>query len=155
MNINWSYVAGLFDGEGSVSTGVGNGVTASTIAQSGPKGLTLLEDVANFLRANGVRCIVYSTGAAGTDRRVLESYRLSVHGFKESSKFLKSVLPMLRVKRTVAQDLIRYVTLFPSITTSPLAKLYRMEKQKKTAVSGAAWVERMKGCKMGRPRKTA
>ncbi len=152
MRLDWSYVAGIFDGEGCVNIGAGSGSVSSTIAQSGPKGLVLLEDIATFLRINGIRCVVYSTGLAGTGRRKLESYRLSVYSFKEAAKFLSCVIPMLRIKRTVAQDLIRYVTLFPSIVTSPLASRYRSEKQAQNLKSGDEWVERFKGCKMGRPK---
>jgi len=150
--MNWSYVAGLFDGEGTVGIGVGKGTIAAAIAQSGSKGLSLLEEVATFVRGHGIRCVVYSTGLAGQGRRKLESYRLSIHGFSQAPLFLKEILPLLRIKRSIAQDVIRYTTLFPSIVTSPMARQYRTEKQAKSLKSGAEWLERFGGCKMGRPK---
>lgn len=130
--MSWQYVAGFFDGEGSVGTASHcSGRKASAyIAQSGAQGLLVLQEINSFLAEQGIRSSVFQTGIATGHKRTMPSYRLGVGGFGSVEKFLRGVFPYLRVKKAAAQDILRYCIIFPNISYSPLAKSWRSEKQR-------------------------
>lgn len=154
MDMSWPYIAGFFDGEGSIgvaahATGRKAGIY---IAQSGRMGQITLIEIQVFLKSQGIDSAVFQTGKAGVSKRTKPSYRLAVNGFTGTTKFLKAVLPYIRIKRSQAQDVLRYNVLFPNLFKSPLAAAWRREKQLKSVVRGAAWHALYDGRKIGRPR---
>lgn len=135
MAMTWGYIAGFFDGESTVavathSTGRKSG---AYIAQSGPRGLIVLTEIQEFLETQGIKSSVFQTGVASQHKRTMPSYRLAVNGFVGVTNFLSQMLPYLRVKRTVAQDILRYNKMYPNIQRSPLAAAWRREIQQKAA----------------------
>lgn len=110
--MNWGYVAGFFDGEGTfhyVSTH-GNIVPYISIAQSGAIGRLALEDIKEFLASNGID--------SGIDRKEIKggnyqlAYSLRVRKREHVDAFLRGVLPYLRIKKVKAQDNLRFSTLY-------------------------------------------
>lgn len=157
MVMSWQYIAGFFDGEGSIGTGVhstGRQATAY-IAQSGPVGLLTLRRISEFLTENGIKNSVFESGKAGKHLRTMPSYRLALCGYTSVVKFLTALFPYLYIKKTFAQDILRYHKLYPSIQTSPLAAAYRSERQRANAPRGEEWRARNVVNRIGRPRKFA
>lgn len=154
MDMSWPYIAGFFDGEGSIGVSSSNSGRKAGIyiAQSGRMGQIVLEEIQTFLRLRGVDSSVFCTGITGIAKRTKPSYRLGVCGFTGTVTFLKGVLPYLRIKRAQAQDVIRYSILYPNLFKSPLTAAWRREKQLKSVVRGAAWHARYDGRKIGRPK---
>jgi len=152
--MNWAYIAGFFDGEGSVGTcPATSGRHASVyIAQSGARGLLVLEEIREFISGWKIKSSVFCTGKATQHMRTMPSYRLGICGFTSTVAFLRIVFPYLRIKKAAAQDLIRYDKMFPSVQKSPLARAYRRERQIKCMVRGDAWHARYDGRVTGRPK---
>ena len=110
MVVNWAYIAGFFDGEGNV--GVYGRTPAVTMTQTNE---VVLRKIQGFLGTVGIKSSMYG----------YKPYRSSTHNFvwklsirsKESTeKFLHGVIPYLCVKKVVAQDVQRFVQLYPKMT---------------------------------------
>lgn len=90
--MNWSYVAGFFDGEGCVSKS--NRKTYSvTICQADFQGQVLL-DISEFLESEGIGSAIYSAG-----KSIRPCSNLMITNQRSLLKFLESVLPFIIVKR--------------------------------------------------------
>jgi hypothetical protein len=152
MVMSWQYIAGFFDGEGSMGINVGGRRLGVYIAQSGPLGLLLLGRIRSFLDEQGVKSSVYETGKAGKHRRTMPSYRIGMCGFDSALRFITCVFPYLYIKKSYAQDVIRYNILYPSLNTSPLASAWRREKQQMCMLRGAEWHAVFDGKATGRPK---
>src|SRR6266576_1708604 len=121
--MNWSYIAGFFDGEGNTGTPLCHSSILLNITQSGDKGKLLLDEIKEYLLTFGIIAKVRPRTPIPNRK---QCYMLWVRP-STSLLFLRAVLPYLRIKRTIAQDLIRFKLLYPSITTSPLAFEVRKE----------------------------
>lgn len=119
--MNWQWLAGFFDGEGSV------GIKTSTykdtfyvspclqLKQAGDKGQRILQEIKLFLEEQRIKVNGPYFIKARQDSRVghcQESYSLQLGDQESVSRFLKNLLPYLRVKKTEAQDLQRFFTLY-------------------------------------------
>ena len=113
--MNWSYIAGFMDGEGSVmfqSSSASFSVTVA-LSQSGSPGKILLEEIRSFIRGYGIRSAIQSKKPKKGElaKKIMHSLRL---GQRESvCKFLTNVIPYLHMKKTPAQDALRTFKLFP------------------------------------------
>jgi len=110
MVLSWEYIAGFFDGEGHVCVIIKSNNVG--MCQQGDNGKLVLSDIAETCAVAGIHCGVY---AANEAKRAVQMYRLSVQGRESCRRFLMKVLPFLRVKRTIAQDALRFFTLYPPI----------------------------------------
>lgn len=136
MQITWQYLAGFFDGEGSISLtqnksrpntanynciftqGVDNGAEC------------LFADIQGFLRERGCKSYVQKRGKTRNRFTNKDIFALQIMSRPSCKIFLEGVLPYLRVKKTKCQDILRYMNLFP-----PLPKYYcmiRNEQYRKT-----------------------
>lgn len=112
--LNWSYVAGFFDGEGNIET---MQPTAPRIAigQAGAIGLLCLNNISSFLRQQGVESrIANFEKPLGLGKKPM--HYLRIIGREPCGRLLSSMLPYLQVKKTMAQDTVRFLKLFPPIT---------------------------------------
>ena len=110
--INWGYIAGFFDGEGSVGLSrnkrTGNARFYVSIAQSEKNdGFWVLSKVAEFLRAHGVSVKSVSGST---------NFNLQINNLSGIRAFLEGVLPYLMVKKVLAQDCLRYLIMYPDLT---------------------------------------
>jgi hypothetical protein len=154
MVMSWQYIAGFFDGEGSIATGAGYNSrrVGIYIAQSGDRGLWVLTEIQKFLADCGIKSSVFATGKIGKNGMTKQAYRLGVCGFISARDFLVAVFPYLYIKKTFAQDVLRYDKLFPSLMTTVSAASWRRENQAKRANRGAAWHAKFDGKVTGRPK---
>jgi hypothetical protein len=112
--MNWCYMAGFFDGEGTVQPkGQHNGCSLQLIASMVQVERKVLDDIAEFLAAHGIASTIRTELRNNPKWRTC--YRLDIKGRRESvCDFLRSMLPFLIVKKVIAQDCLRYAKLFPS-----------------------------------------
>ncbi len=98
--IDWSYVAGFFDGEGTVGTSGKYSICAS-ISQ---KDLHVLDLIVHFLLGQGVEANIngYPSGASNLCIRA-----------RSLKSFLEGVRPYVIVKKQVVEDAWRSLRLFP------------------------------------------
>lgn len=112
--ISWAYVAGFFDGEGHVCVITKNSNVG--LCQAGPEGERVLHEIAAMCATVGIHCGVYDSNELKRETMGLKRmYRLSIQGRESCRRFLIRVLPYLRVKRVIAQDALRFFTLYPPI----------------------------------------
>jgi hypothetical protein len=119
MDLNWSYIAGFFDGEGHAT--LSKHKLQAGITQAGEMGRVTLGEIRDFLIQYGIKARLYPK------KQVTGHKKLYMLSFSPSSaeSFLRSLLPYLRIKRTTAQDILRYRKMFPSLATSHLCREYR------------------------------
>ena len=101
--MNWSYIAGFFDGEGSINLQPRS--CQASFTQVIRKDM-VLENIQSFLRSRGVRSGLSShSGRKGTKWNPTQ--RLTVSDHCSVVKFLQSVLPYLTVKKEKAEKAIK------------------------------------------------
>ena len=118
MQITWQYVAGLFDGEGYVGVQVGGKAVSAkwSIAQSGKQGELLFSHLIPWLRAQGVK--VYLHGYQCKDPRFQKKWAISGHTRASVNALLQGIFPYLIVKKLIAQDILRFLKVFPKLSTA-------------------------------------
>ncbi len=117
MQISLEYIAGFFDGEGSVSTvaykhRVGIASTIVTISQTGDEGRYILAMIRDFLWERGIKGYVHSQ-VRRYPHRQMHHYKISAR--TSTTAFLALMLPRVSVKRVVVQDTLRFHQLYPSL----------------------------------------
>ncbi len=131
MKISWSYVAGFFDGEGSISVVRRKVESTSCVtvsfAQSSDDDQPppILAEISALLTEHGIRHGLYddkrSTGRTGelpngrviTTRRI--SWKIQIFNRAGCQRVLELLGPYLRVKKVRAEDTIRFMKLFPDM----------------------------------------
>jgi hypothetical protein len=121
MRITWEYIAGFFDGEGSVSTQnqihrPGSYCTGVAIAQSGDEGSTVLSAIQAFLLVHGIKGYIHHN-RRGTNRP-MHYYKISAR--PSVTLFLEAMLPRVSVKRLIVQDTLRFLKLYPSVNSAAI-----------------------------------
>lgn len=117
MKVTIEYIAGFFDGEGCVSTHQnrarrGAFGTSISIGQSGDEGRQILAAIQTWLTDRGVNSYLLL-------RKRKAQYRpmwvLSVMARPSVTAFLALLRPHVSVKKTVVEDTLRFLKLYPSI----------------------------------------
>jgi len=112
--VNWAYIAGFFDGEGSVVSMMNYALSPSIeMSQSKVVGKLLLEDIQKFLKENGIESSVRERLTSPSHLGKQPVYNLRLRSVEGVQKFILSTLPYLRIKRAVAQDVMRFRKLYP------------------------------------------
>lgn len=114
--LNWSYIAGFFDGEGCICVPhspvtVRGGIFISMV-QTKYEGSLLIASIANFLQSNSIGCAV-KHGITPSNPKWASSHRVDITNWEDGVRFLSFVLPYLTIKKTQAQDTIRYHKIYP------------------------------------------
>jgi hypothetical protein len=130
--LNWDYVAGFFDGEGNISVGPNaarpsTGQYRASFSQSGAIGGYILYKIKEFLAVNGIHSLLRMQSKE-TERHQT-SYALLISGKTPLLSFLSAIFPYLCVKRTQAQDAIRFLRLYPDRQALVLANMNRERKK--------------------------
>jgi len=107
------YIAGFFDGEGWVGMSrAAKGVNVRVrIVQTAERGRILLEEIQTFMAVFNVKSSVRIAPTGDTARKIL--WVLEITSRRSVLEFLQRVMPFIHIKRTEAQDVIRYCTIFP------------------------------------------
>lgn len=116
--LDWSYVAGFFDGEGyaCVRRTKDNGLSFQAgMAQGGPEGKSVFDDMMTFFAARGIKADVYRHSRSVNK----QMWALRIVSRDSLCKFLEAVLPYLRIKKVQSQDILRFFRIYP-----PLKKYY-------------------------------
>ena len=122
VNMNWSYVAGFFDGEGCISLSI-RGTGPQLVLHISQKDPQPLRDIQAFLQEWGIRV---NGLYAYTDKH---AWRIHIGHYKSAILCLRMMLPYLRtVKHTVAQDAIRYSLLYPQLKAGTPAHTMLMKE---------------------------
>lgn len=113
MNFSWPYIAGFFDGEGSVFLRSGCNYIAPIVQiyQGGPSGKALLEAMQSWLAERGIERAVISCPRPSGHGKVV--FVLRFEGRRDVSRFISSALPHLHIKKAAAQDVLRFVRMYP------------------------------------------
>lgn len=114
--LTWEYIAGFFDGEGHIVSRWPS--SQLSIAQSGPEGHSVLSAIQDFFFGVGVPAKIIPQKSKYPGAKPM--WILFVTGRAHVLFLLKKLLPFLRIKRTKAQDAIRYDILYPRITSGVL-----------------------------------
>lgn len=112
MNFSWPYVAGLFDGEGTIFMRCGqNGIVpVAAIYQGGKHGQGLLDSLREWLMPYGAKCFSKcAPNRSGFNKPV---YVLTLRGRNPVGQFIIYALPYLNVKKTQAQDILRFIWMY-------------------------------------------
>lgn len=112
--MTWQYIAGFFDGEGTVRF-TNQGGLAITIAQSRDRGADVLRKMCHFLSTQGIKSRQY------------KPYRQNMHTLGLTDRphvlaFLRGVFPHTEVKRIEVQDHLRFTQLYPRMEPGTLAR---------------------------------
>ena len=119
--LSWPYIAGFFDGEGCVRiyTRSGKRICAAHarihITQTGNRGRVLLENMAEFLSALDINGVVRRAGVPRRSNHA-QAWTLTFDKRESARKFLIYILPHLTIKKVEAQDVLRYLTMYPKIS---------------------------------------
>lgn len=118
--MNWAYIAGFFDGEGSIHVPMGQKfVTSVFISLYQSDQLPLLR-IQKFLESHGIHCKVRQEKRIreGPHRIVSkkEQYILEFSKKESAYIFLRSIRPYSLVKKQIVEDCIRYLKIFPPMT---------------------------------------
>jgi len=111
--MSWEYLAGFFDGEGSIRVQMGHRATAVHIGihQSDERGKIVLTEIKQFLCEEGIPSgLQFQRLTPNTNKPM---YRLYVYNIEAAKKFVEGVMPYLRIKKLECQDIYRFVCIFP------------------------------------------
>jgi len=128
VDLTWQYVAGFFDGEGHISFGKHN--LQMGITQAGNIGKCVLAEIEDYFAQSGISSHLHAKKPGSILGRK-QIYMLSITRL-QALALLRKLLPYLRVKKVLAQDVIRYKKLYPNMITSPLCANYRGHDRIKT-----------------------
>lgn len=115
-SFQWEYIAGFVDGEGHISMSANNGFCARVmLSQVGVRGQLMLSELRQWLLAHGIKGRVSTTSEINPKWQ--KAYRLDIDSRESVRLLLIKVLPFLHIKKCEAQDVLRTLTLFPSMNT--------------------------------------
>lgn len=106
--MNWPYIAGFFDGEGTAM------LCSKSFRVAIPQtNKQVLQEIQRFLHGVGIRTSL-STYPMRSNKLAKKPIWVLNSSTRESVVlFLRATLPFLRVKKVVAQDILRYAKLYP------------------------------------------
>jgi hypothetical protein len=134
--MNWDYIAGFFDGEGSLSTMnfTWRNTLANTvvcITQTGQEGWVVLNVMMVFLREHGIVSYISTQKRRANYRQM---HHLKICARPSVRLFLDQMVSRVSVKKVVVQDTLRFIKVFPSIKGATTANRNR-ERGKYGAVN--------------------
>ncbi len=121
MKMSWEYIAGFFDGEGSISgiTRASNACWGVSISQSNFSGSgvapPILLEISAFLTLRGINHTVCPNKDKDKKAHHRDNFSLQIFNRAGMSAFIRGTLPFLRVKKQVAEDLVRFLKIYPSL----------------------------------------
>lgn len=106
--MTWDYIAGFFDGEGHISTHA-RGMMWS-IAQGGSRGRRLLEEIHDFLVAEGF------TPTLGKGNPIPSGtiWQMWICNRKDIVRLYGYLAHRIHIKKTEMQDVVRYIKMYPA-----------------------------------------
>lgn len=107
--MNWAYIAGFFDGEGHLRVKRGGRVWQLTQVHRGS-----LEQIAAFLGRHGIPSHIYDIGTGKSRKHWQPISTLFVMNTPDVVKILQAIRPWVIVKKQEIEDVLRFLTLFPS-----------------------------------------
>lgn len=109
--VSWAYLAGFFDGEGTIHTSAK--VIRWSVTQS-PAGLSALQAIQHFLSEQGIRSgIIPNRYHYKGQPKVM--HVLVISRKADVRRVCGTLIPHLHVKRTTALDAWRFLTLYPAL----------------------------------------
>jgi len=134
--MNWAYIAGFFDGEGSIYVPMGQKYVTNVFISIYQSDQGVLLRIQRFLAAHGIHSKVrLEKRVRKTPDRVISKKAQYILDFskKESAYiFLRSIRPYCIVKKQIIEDCLRYLILFPAMTKTQ-REWRRMEGRRKSA----------------------
>jgi hypothetical protein len=129
MDMTWPYIAGFFDGEGSISVVTRRAASTSCItvslAQSSETSHSpdVLTHIGAFLAKQEIRHGIYAgkiyEGTRLTNGRTVRTnltpWKIQIFNRDGVSRFLSGIRPWLIVKKVKAEDVLRFLYLFPDM----------------------------------------
>lgn len=112
--MDWGYVSGFFDGEGTVNPPLGQNRGYGRICFY-QNDRSVLQEIKEFLDFHGM---YFSIGPGK-----LDGLQLQAKDADSSHRALEFMLPYLRVKKVVAEDVLRFRKAYPSILGTLSSKL--------------------------------
>jgi len=117
--MNWSYIAGFFDGEGCISkNGTGHPCGSLSYVAMLPQSESrriALDKIAEFLDTQKITYGFYKRKGKDRGPNFEQMYNIRVMKRESLMKFLEGVLPYLTVKKILAQDTRRLLLMYPSL----------------------------------------
>jgi hypothetical protein len=113
MAMSWPYIAGFFDGEGSIRIPQGNGAMGIHIGihQSANRGLVLLTKIKEFLKENGIASgLQHQRDIPNTGKPM---YRLYIYNSAAALRFIDFIFPYVHIKKLECQDISRLIRMYP------------------------------------------
>jgi len=113
--LNWSYIAGFFDGEGCAGIYKRKATTVCGRVQCGiaQSKIDILLEIKEFLLREGINsCISSIAGGTSPKGITRKRHHYLAMGDKHAVSFLAKVYPFLNVKRILVQDLLRYKIMY-------------------------------------------
>lgn len=132
--LTWDYVAGFFDGEGCIRIfnyrdsklkDTARFCLRASISQTKDRGYKLLSDIKDFLAKAGIESTIYSDNKK-PKANWAESHALTIAKRESCDKFLIKILPYLHVKKTEAEDVLRFSKLFPKMKTGKRKEIFHV-----------------------------
>lgn len=117
MEVNLGYIAGFFDGEGHISVSMGDNHIRPhiQIGQAGARGKVLLEELQTYLQTHGISMQIHQHKQRVRRKPV---WVLQTHNRQATMNFARLLLPHLRVKKAETQDVLRFLSLYPTLRGS-------------------------------------
>jgi intein-encoded DNA endonuclease-like protein len=109
--MNLDYIAGFFDGEGSLTYNRAGKQWLVKIAQSER---AVLDEIVEFLQSLDVHCSVHKKPFGEKCTRI--PYDIVIHRKRDVCKFLGLMHHRLVVKKQLAEDYYRFIKLFPTMS---------------------------------------
>ncbi len=123
--MDYSYIAGFFDGEGCITMAMGSSRHCTNpqvkITQADDIGRKVLQEIQTFIHEkDGIKSSLRLAAPPkdGDSYRALRKkpiWIFNIHSRESVSRFVKRVFPYLIVKKTKSQDVVRFLTLFPAM----------------------------------------
>src|SRR6267154_6670087 len=139
--MDWSYAAGFIDGEGTIGLAMDARSKLNTclpyigITQADKyRGFRAIHELALLMESEGIKTYVYTVdhrGRATTKgspyQRNYRTMKLTIRSYDNIIRVLRKLLPYLVVRKNPAEDMIRFLTLFPP-RTGKNSKRYRPKR---------------------------
>jgi len=127
MRIDWTYIAGFFDGEGCVTTHLnrarrGSFGTHVIISQSQERGRLLLEAIRDFMATHDIKGYVMRVNRNSSQK---PCWNLVVAARPSVERMLRHLSGRVIIKKVIVEDTLRFLKAFPCTRGSVTAERNR------------------------------